>query len=275
MYTPKFEGNLEKFVTTNAAYKASLASVPPPVTLMAGTATAGPLKGEGEIKKYYTFDQSGSILISSTVGEEEKMEPEVRKVFQKVIVFFGALTAAITKAGKDMYDYDALEAVIGKSGLFISIHQEDRTFMSGATSLTLDTAIIETVLGIAIAPESGALAIAKQVISGMGKQIQLSVSGKVARDKVAHLLFICENLMGMPIVSISLFYIDMKQAEVVTKSNCHQSITETLTFKYHQHSYLFVDPDYINKFSEDFKDNPEYQELINKLAGYIPKDKKK
>lgn len=83
----------------------------------------------GEITKYFTFNQTGNVMVSSTVAEEEKLDPDVKKAFKKAIVFFGAAAAALSKKGKTLYDYDALDQVITSLGIFSALHREDRSFV--------------------------------------------------------------------------------------------------------------------------------------------------
>ena len=49
------------------------------------------------IDKYYTFDEKGHIMVVTTSHDTDNIAPAVRETFQKVIVFFGAWTAALAK----------------------------------------------------------------------------------------------------------------------------------------------------------------------------------
>lgn len=275
MFYPGFERKLLNFVTTNESYKSRYAELPSVADdslelfeVGAGEVGADTSTTEEEIKKYYTFNQTGNIMISSTAADEKDISPEVKKVFQKTIVFFGAWTAALSKAGKNLYDYEAIGAIIGKSGFFVKMHQEDRTFDYSSTQLTLNTAIIKNVLG-GIDTIGGALSIAQKVVDSLGSELRVATEKSETTKKIAHLLFVCENLLGLPIVNISIFYTSAKEASFVTETNCHETVQKTINFQYHQDDYMFVDPDYINQFSDDFKANPEYEKLIEQLTKYI------
>ena len=129
-------------------------------------------------------------------------------------------------------------------------------------------AIIKSILG-SFSAMGGALKIAQTVVGSVGEQLKFAMSKKENTKKIGHLLLICENLMGMPIVSVLLINTSANEAQKVTSSNCHSSVSENLDMTYHQDSFLFVDPAYINKFNVEFKTTPEYDELVKKLSSYI------
>jgi hypothetical protein len=228
-----------------------------------------PTGPEDEIKKYYTFDDTGHIMISSTVAEEKDMDPGVKAVFQKAQVFFGAWTAAIAQKGRSMYDYDAINAVIAQSGYFINMGTEDRTFNYTSHDVVVSTAIVEDALG-SIAAGGSALRIASNIIKGLGGQLQVSSEHTDEHQKIAQLMFVCQNLMGMPLVSATLYYIQRDETKDITKTNCSSTYTDTIQFAYHKQDFMFVDPDVINKCSDDFKQSDAYKALIASLAKAIP-----
>lgn len=232
-------------------------------------AGAIPAEDPDEIKKYYAFSQTGNVMVSSTAQKESEIDEDVKKVFRKSQVFMAALTAAVFKAKKNLYDYDAVEKVIGGSGLFVELHREDRTFSYSSTTIDLNTAIISAVLG-GVTGAGGALIVAQKIIDNMGSQIRIAIEKKESTKKVAHLLFVCENLMGMPMVSISLFYIEAKEAEfTVEVTNCFKVANQKIDFKYHQDTFMFVDPEYISQFTEDFQENEEFKKIIDRLSKLI------
>ena len=173
MFYPGYLDRVHEFVRTNSTYAGKLGSkmvtkAPKVSRLLA--ADAGPGDDSGQIKIYFIFNQTGNIMIASTTPNEKEIDPSVKAVFQKVIVFFGAWTAALAKKGKDLYDADALSQIIGASGFFVRMHEEDRSFNYSSTQLTLDTAIITSALG-AVGGIGGALAIAEKVVGSLGSQL--------------------------------------------------------------------------------------------------------
>lgn len=269
MFYPEFQRKRMQFMATQKAYKTKYGPLlaAKPLVLAAGGGT-GAEGGDEEIKKYYTFNETGNIMVSSTVLEQKDIQPAVLEVFAKASVFLLIMTAALKKKGKSLYDYEAWDAIIAGSGNFVAMHEEDRTFSYSSKELTLDTAIITAALG-SVSPMGGALKVAQKVIESMGSQIRLFSSTTQATKKIAHMLLVCENLMGMPLVNVSLFCIDSKEAQSVSQSNCHSYVSTTVNFKYHQQDYMFVDPNYIHEYSNEFTKNPEQEKLIDQFAELI------
>lgn len=222
---------------------------------------------EHELDKYYTFDEKGHIMVVTTSKDTEHVDPKVTETFQKCIVFFGAWTAAITKKGKTLFDYDAVKSVIANSGWFVNTEMEKRSFHSNSTSATLDTTIIQDVLGGGVT--GGGVAIAKRVLASLGNTIKASFEKKDTKKEICHLLFICESLMGMPIVTVSIYHTSMEQHSWVSTTNCSSVSHQTIDFKYDADDFLFVDPTLIGKCTKEFENSPEYDKLIDKLASYV------
>jgi hypothetical protein len=281
MFYRDFENKRMQFVATHAPYQAKFGPVlaakgalkvgAPAGGILAERAPTGVLTAEapeGEIQKYYTFNQTGNVMISSTEADGGALDPAVKELFKKASVFLQTMTAALTKKGKTLYDYDAYDDIISGSGLFVAMHEEDRTFDYASTELTLNTAIISAVLG-SVSPTGGALRIAQKVVESLGGQLRIASKDVKASKKIAHMLLVCENLMGMPLANISLFYVDSKEAQSVSQSNCHGYVSTRVSFKYHQKDYMFVDPDYINKYSKEFVRNPDQEKLIDEFVALI------
>lgn len=259
MFYDGFEKKRLHFVTTHPAYKDKYA---PMKLAMMATAEGG------EVKKYYTFNETGNVMVSSTVADEKDLAPAVREVFQKASVCLLIMSAALSKKGKGLYDYEAWNDILAGSGKFLPMHLEDRDFEYASREFTLNTAIITSALG-GVSPTGGALQIAKKVIDSLGAELRIASTSTKAAKRVAHMLLVCENLMGMPLVNVSLFYADTNEAQTVSKSNCHEYVSTTIKFKYHQQDYMFIDPEYIDKFSKEFSKNPDQEKLIDEYVAYI------
>lgn len=257
MFTKNFYKNRDNAIKNNPKYQNKYLANAQKKTVL----------GDTELSKYYTFDERGHIMVVTTSKDSDNISPDVQKTFQKVIVFFAAWTAALSKKGKTLFDYDAVKSIITNSGFFIDTGMEKRSFHSESTSASLDTTIIQDVLGNGIT--GGGIAIAKRVLATIGNTIQVSFDAKKTDKEICHLLFVCESLMGMPIVSISLFHTKLSQYSWVSKTNCSQVSRNTIDFKFDADDFLFADPDYIDKFTRDFEGSPEFDQLIDKLAGYI------
>ena len=227
---------------------------------------------EHSLTKYYTFDERGHIMVATTSADTENLAAEVRSTFKKVIVFFGAWTAALARKGHTIMDYEAVNQIIASSGNFVSTNKEKRTYHSDSTSVSLNTSIIGDILGTDIT--GGGMAIAKKTLAIIGGEIKSSFEKQQTDKEIAHLLFICESLMGMPIVTVSLFHTKVSQHEWVQKTDCEKVSRQTVDFEFESDDYMFVDPDYINQFTDDFEKSADYEKLIENLAASLDKPQK-
>lgn len=164
--------------------------------------------------KKYVFNETGNIMLSSTALEGQTIPDEVRAVFSEVSVFFAAMTKAISesidpKTGKNysLYDYDAMQNVIDGSGLFVHVTEEDIVHKSSSFGADFSKELIEGILGLAAG--AGALSFAQGMIASMGKAgLNIGGSHSSSSSKVANIVFICEYLLGMPIISAMVVSVD-------------------------------------------------------------------
>lgn len=76
--------------------------------------------------------------------------------------------------------------------------------------------------------------------------------------------------MGAAAVSVRLFFADSKQMELMTKSPCHKSATESYEQEQRIDTFRFVSPEQIAKYAKKFKaDDPDYPELVKKLKSSL------
>lgn len=219
----------------------------------------------GEIPKYYAFDEKGHVLFASTSDGEAGQD--VKNVFTKVICFFAGMTKALARKDKTLFDYVAVNEVISNSGVFIALGKEKRTFNSESTSASLNTTIIQNVLGSSIT--GGGMKIAQNVLASLGGQIAASYEKSDTKKEIAHLLFICESIMGIPMVSVSLYHTNLEQHSWVAKTNCSTVSRSTINFNYESDDYMFVDPQFIDKFTPEFQHSEAYDRFIEELAKSI------
>jgi hypothetical protein len=259
MFTSNYHANLVRAVKQNPAYGRFYRA--------AGRIGAADGDPDTELKKFYTFDELGHIMVATTSKDSDNPGPEVQEAFKKVIVFFGAWTATLSRKGKTLFDYDAVKGIIDKSGYFINTQMEKRSFSSSSTSVSLDTTIIQSVLSGGVT--GGGLAIAKRTLAAIGTQINASFEQKQTKKEICHLLFVVESLMNIPIVSLSMFHTTMEQMSWVQKTNCSEVAHSSINFSYSGDDFLFVDPSLIDEFSPEFKSTQAYEDLIAKLESCI------
>ncbi len=234
--------------------------------------------------KYYVVNETGNIMMATTSPDNTKIDPDVLAVFQEVAVFFAAMTAAITTTPRlgttapysrrdyyTIYDYEALEAVVNNSGLFVNVREEDLTYESKSGSLDFNLELIEALLGVALTDGIGAEGL-KASLNAMGKQATFSYNRTGKTDKIANILFVCEYLFGMPIVNVLYFYLNEDQVQTVVTSPCVSANFTGYNLTVHKDTFMFVLPDWIRKYANDLSSvitSPAYQALIAELKSYI------
>jgi hypothetical protein len=132
--------------------------------------------------------------------------------------------------------------------------------------------LLEAVLGLATG--SGALAFATAMISSMGQE-GLNISGQSSSrtSKVANVVFVCEYLLGMPVVSALVVTADASTSTQVFQAGpCFQEQSTTTTMTVHKDTYMFVTPAFIKQYAGDLDtgmSDPSYLDLITKLQSLV------
>ena len=232
-----------------------------------------------QAEKRYVFNETGNIMMASTEIGAEEISQEVRDVFAEVSVFFAAMTRAMSttinpKTGKfySIYDYEAIEGIVAGSGLFIRVSEEDITHEMSSWGVTVSKELIEGLLGLATG--SGEMAFAQAMVSSIGKR-GLEISGKNNKSdgRVGTIVFVCEYLMGMPVISALVCYVDSKIAsQSFTLGPCIKEQSSSLHLLLHKDTYMFVTPNFIRKYAGDLlsaESDLEYLELVDFLQDLV------
>ncbi|WP_029031537.1 hypothetical protein [Salinarimonas rosea] len=274
--------------TPNVAAGGSTSSAPPE----AGPVPLRPPKTSTSarnipIAKYFVFNETGNIMIASTVQGDAAITQAAQDLFQEVTVFFAALTKAVSstlrpsaknKANPDfldyytLYDYEPIEAIVARSGMFVAMNREDYLFESNAGSTTFNTDLIASILGFA-ATDGADVGALTEVLRSMGKQATVSWKRSGKYDKMGHLTFVCEYLLGMPIVNVEYYSIDEDVVKTVVHAGPCVSVTDTsIKLQIHKSSFLFVPPQWLRKYSGDLAavaDMDDFHQLVKDLQSYI------
>jgi len=228
-----------------------------------------------EVTKYYTFNETGNIMLASTVGAAAEIEASVRKVFAEVSVFFAAMTKAISttvnpdsgdkKEPYSLYNYEALERIIDRSGCFIRVTEQDVTHTTNSWGAAFSKELLQGLLGLATG--AGSLSFASAMISSIGKEgLNVSAATEGHNSKVGNIVFVCEHLMGMPSISAIVVYIDAAQHKSELKAGpCFKASKSSMTFNMHKDTYMFVTPTFIHEYAGDLisiSSDSAYGELI-------------
>ncbi|MCC5935828.1 MAG: hypothetical protein JJU34_00975 [Lunatimonas sp.] len=232
-----------------------------------------------EAKKYYIFNETGNIMMASTVDSGNPITKEVQDVFAEVSVFFAGMSRAITTTinpdtGKpySLYNYTALERIISGSGLFVHVTETDLSYESHQWGANFSKELLEALLGLATG--AGALSFATAMISSIGQE-GLNISGSSSRSdsKVGNIVFVCEYLLGMPSISAIVVYADANtHKQQLDIGPCFKESSVTTNWEMHKDTYLFVTPTFIRQYAGDLDSinmNPEYMELISWFSGLL------
>lgn len=228
--------------------------------------------------KYYIFNETGNIMMSSTDLDSSKIQKSVRNVFAEVSVFFAAMTKAISTSKQpngqpyQLYDYAVLEKVIDGSGLFVHVTEEDVVYTSESFGMEFSKQLIESLLGLATG--AGELSFASAMISSMGSSaLKISQQSSSENSKVANIVFVCEYLLGMPVVSALVVYADLtKNSQSFSIGPCFSESSTSTTWTLHKDTYMFVTPKFIKKYAGDLlsvETDVNYTELVNYLKALI------
>lgn len=236
-----------------------------------------------ELPKYYTFNETGNIMLATTVGESAEIQESVRKVFAEVSVFFAAMTKAMattinpeTSKPYSLYNYEALSNIINSSGCFIQVTELDITHATSSYGATFSKELIQGLLGLATG--AGALSFATGMIASIGKEgLAVSKYKDKQKSKVGNIVFVCEYLMGMPTISAIVVYIDTSnQTDVFKVGPCLKAESHRVTFEMHKDTYMFVTPTFIREYAGDLntvKSDAAFGELVASMQEHLAKPK--
>ncbi|KAA3610704.1 MAG: hypothetical protein D8M58_20910 [Calditrichaeota bacterium] len=229
--------------------------------------------------KYYIFNETGNIMMASTEENSKDIEQSVRDVFAEVSVFFAAMTRAITTTTNpktdepySIYNYTALEKILGGSGLFAWVTKEDIEHKTKSFGLTFSKELIEGLLGLATG--AGALSFAQGMLSSIGQEgLKIGADTSDTDSSVANIVFVCEYLLGMPLVTVIVVYINVHDHKASLEIGpCFKAEEAESTWHMHKDTYLFVTPKFIKQFSSDLEsvaESSEFGEFVEYLRSIL------
>jgi len=247
-----------------------------------------------EVKKGFVFNETGNIMMATTDLTSDTIEQSVRDVFAEVSVFFAAMTKALEKNAADdmigedetgkitgtkgnaynfsLYDYEAMKKIIDNSGCFIQVNEEDVTHTTSSWGADFSKELVEAVLGLATG--TGELAFAQAMVSSLGNAgLQINRRTTSGEKKVANIIFVCEYLLGMPVISAVVITADMKtQAQSFSLGPCIKEHSKSVTIKVHKDTYMFVTPAFIKQYSGDLIsgiNDPDFEKLTGIFSNYL------
>lgn len=213
---------------------------------------------QAEATKSYVFNETGNIMLATIDCAPESIEHTARDIFSEVAVFFAAMTKAIsttinprTKKPYSIYNYTAINQIISGSGLFIPVSGLDINYQSDQFGEKFSEDVIKKVLGLD--PGVHHLAFAKAMLTTMGKKAAEFLKNN-STDKVGNIVFVCEYLYGMPVVSAVVVNLDPQaNRQAINLAPCTSVVSQHTNWKIHKDTYLFVTPSFIKKYAPGFK----------------------
>jgi hypothetical protein len=220
--------------------------------------------GDEEERVHYRLNQTGNIFYATTTKE---VKDATKELFDAVTVLFSAMTTALAQKGKNLFDFDAWTKVVAGSGYFVEVQKFRKTLQIESDSLSLDTQIVQQLIpGLT---SSSSLDIAKSVLAALSGQY--SREGTTSTTKLGHILFICEELLGAPSVTVRIFFASQDTMKKVTSSPCHKSVSTSFEMDQEASTFLFVSPESIAHHAKRFTKHPEeYTKLISTLSNLVP-----
>lgn len=235
--------------------------------------------------KRYVFNETGNIMLATTDDDNATIQQSVRDVFAEVAVFFAAMTKAISDTPNpddhnkpySIYNYLALQKVIDGSGLFIHVTEEDVVHKSNSFGADFSKELVESLLGLATG--DGEMSFASAMVASMGDEAKkIHVGGKSSHThgKVANIVFVCEHLLGMPIVSAIVCYADTERnKETITAGPCFSATHVKSKTHVHKDTYMFVTPSFIKEYAGDLegvRNDAAYNNFVDYLKATLTGD---
>jgi len=156
-------------------------------------------------ERFYTFNHSGNIMLSTTEKDTKEIPKEVNEIFSEVSVFFSAMIKAISQTidpkSREIYGYEkyysiynheAIAAVINGSNYFVNTAKQQYIYNVDLNDDDFGRKIISDLLGIDV--HSHALTFTKNMFSSLTRSLNhflnnedvdivTEVINEVVRDK--------------------------------------------------------------------------------------------
>lgn len=226
--------------------------------------------------KQFVVNATGNLFVATTLSSPdtpEDISDEAKEAFGQVSVFFAAMTKAMAESSADsLYDFDAMNKLIEKSGLFINMTQSTVKYKSSSWGLSFSNELIQGLLGL-----SGDLTKIAQslrsLIGTLGKEgFKISGSSSSTNKKIGTIVFVCEYLMGAVSITPLVFYIETsKNKKALEVGPCFSKHNESLEVLIEKEVHMFVPPKFIQHASKLNKamNDPEFNELVESMKKSI------
>jgi len=178
----------------------------------------------------------------------------------------------LVKKNFSLYNYENLKRVIDESGCFIQVNEEDMKVETEQFGANFSKELLEAVLGLATG--EGELAFARAMVSSVGEAgFNLGLSTQSNDTRVANIIFVCEYLLGMPVISaIVITACSVENAETFQLGPCFKESNVHTSLTIHKDTYTFVTPSFIKEYSGDIISgitDTQFNELVQIFQNYL------
>ena len=243
-----------------------------------------------QIPKQFVFNETGNILICTTKLDLEQVSQPFQESCYELSVFFSAMTKAITSSINpdtnqpySLYNFNALTRVLNSSGLFIHLNQEVKTIKTSGVGNAIGNKMMTTVFGHDFGQNE--FNFSKAMFNGMKEQVFTGRDGCTVSQS-GNIFFICESLLGMPMLSAVLVKIDPQSAAVERSGiDKYQNLFDLAlkdeteeenkgigrTWKIEKQTYSFIAPKLLKHYGKSLsiRDEPELNAYIDRLKSAL------
>lgn len=239
------------------------------------------------LTKYYAFNETGNIMVSTTKEGTEVFNDTLKLMFMDMSIFFAAMTKAIVSRVDDegklissIYNSDHITTILGESENFVQVKQESINVSSSEVGHKMSKELTEKILGRQF--EEHRLNFAKGLFSSICK-------GKKQDEGSGSIFFICESIMGLPMVSAVVItlkspsgkgkFIDQsREGDIKDKDMIdilvmpEEKGTNTIMreWEFDKNTYIFISPRSVSNVNfPSLEDSMVYEDLVQKFKSYL------
>lgn len=234
------------------------------------------------LKKFYAFNETGNVMVCTTHEGADAMNENLRSMFSDMSIFFAAMTKAISThvhedgSSGSIYSSDSLQKILNQSEFFVEVKQETIKAASKAVGHSMSKELTESLLGRKF--DETRLNFSHGLFHSMSNQHK----SKHNNGGAGTIFFICESILGLPMVSAVVLELDSVEGEGnkdgspvehkreiselldMDEERTSEGIQRQWVFR--KHTYLFISPKSISGVNfPDPGDDIEYQNLMASL----------
>ncbi|RJE73523.1 hypothetical protein BGP78_18030 [Pseudoalteromonas sp. MSK9-3] len=202
----------------------------------------------GQNHRHIYFNATGHILFSTHHDPTQPLPTPVVQTFSQVISLFSAMMKTlsttkhpVTNTPYSLFNYHALSTLIDKTGYFVKTSDLALTIDAKNLHHTNHQKLFHQLLGQYIPHQE--LSFAPAMFNSLtNENLRMVEAGNRADFKSAYMVFICECIAGVPLISIQLFSLDSTQPifNPKTQSNWLKRLFKKNHVYINKESYLYL-----------------------------------